>query len=84
MGKSSRHGDRGVVASVLLKDDAARLAEWKHARRITLKGVIGAGTVTTPTPANPAPAIINTSPTLINPAPATIDPSPATTNTRAA
>ena len=37
-----------------LRDDAARLAEWKHARRVMLKGTSAVDFVTTPPTASPS------------------------------
>ena len=36
-----------------LRDDAARLTEWKHARRVTLKGTTAVDIVTTTPPTLP-------------------------------
>jgi hypothetical protein len=36
-----------------LRDDAARLTEWKHARRVTLKGTPAVDIMTTTSPARP-------------------------------
>ena len=42
-----------TLTTKALRDDAARLTEWKHARRVTLKGTPAVDIVTTTPPTLP-------------------------------